>query len=288
MRFVAVAGVPIIVSDGPAKNGIRRGIVMEEPLLLNIGDGVAKITLNRPEKLNSFNTNMHAALSRALDQVENDGTVRAVLLTGSGRAFCTGQDLGERLELVKSGQPIDLGDRLRERYNPLVSRIRSFSKPTVCAVNGVAAGAGVSVALSCDVVVAAESARFILAFSKVGLIPDAGATWMLPRLIGEARTRAMAMTGEPVLAKDALRWGMIWRVVADAELMENAHTLAKSLADGPSAALRMTKKVIQESAVTSFEDQLEREADYQQNVGRLPDYVEGVSAFIEKRKPNFQ
>lgn len=254
-------------------------------------DGVCRITLNRPEKLNAFNGAMHAALYAALDAVARDDAVRAVLLTGAGRAFCAGQDLSDRnggdRDPAKSGDTPDLGAMLERTYNPLIRRIRSLEKPVVCAVNGVAAGAGASLALACDIVLAARSARFIQAFCKIGLVPDSGATWTLSHLIGEARAKGLALTGMPLAAQTAADWGLIWGVVADGLLMDEAVALASELADGPTVGLGLTKQAIQAAGGNSLDTQLDLERDLQRVAGRSADYAEGVSAFLEKRAPAF-
>ena len=248
------------------------------------GDWV-EITLNRPDRLNSFNDEMHLALRAALESAR-DGGARAVLLTGAGRGFCAGQDLGDRDPSKMEGAP-DLSRTLTEFYNPLVRLIRSLDCPVVCAVNGVAAGAGANVALACDIVLAAESAKFIQSFAKVGLVPDGGGTWSLTRLLGEARAKALALTAEPLPAPRAAEWGLIWKAVADAELMEEARALAAGLAAGPTVGLAHTKKAIQAAATNTLDDQLDLEADYQKTCGATPDYAEGVSAFLEKRPAKF-
>lgn len=245
--------------------------------------GVLEITLNRPEVLNSFTEEMHADLREAFALAETSA-VRAVLLTGAGRGFCAGQDLGARA--ASSGKP-DLSDSLRRNYNPLIARIRALEKPVICAVNGVAAGAGVNLALACDIVLAARSARFIQAFAKIGLVPDAGGTFTLPRLIGEARAKALMLTAEPLGAEQAEAWGMIWRAVDDEALMEEARALAVRLAGAPTFGLGQTKIAIHASADNDLAAQLEHEATAQKRCGTSPDFMEGVRAFIEKRPPVF-
>lgn len=249
-------------------------------------DGVCRITLNRPEKLNAFNGAMHAALYAALDAVARDEAVRAVLLTGAGRAFCAGQDLGDRDPATTDDTP-DLGAVLDRTYNPLIRRLRSLEKPVVCAVNGVAAGAGASLALACDIVLAARSARFIQAFCKIGLVPDSGATWTLAHLIGEARAKGLALTGMPLAAETAAEWGLIWGVVADGLLQDEAFILATELAAGPTVGLGLTKQAIQAAGGNTLDAQLDLERDLQREAGRSADYAEGVSAFLEKRAPAF-
>jgi 2-(1,2-epoxy-1,2-dihydrophenyl)acetyl-CoA isomerase len=259
---------------------------MTEPVLTNRADGVLEITLNRPDRLNSFNDEMHVAMADALGQAETDRACRAVLLTGAGRGFCAGQDLDVRNPDKMDGPP-DLGGTLKRFYNPMIRRIRGLGKPVVCAVNGVAAGAGANLALACDIVLAARSAKFIQSFARVGLIPDAGGSWMLPRLIGEARAKAIAMTAEPVTAERAEHWGMIWRSVDDADLMTEARSLATRLAAGPTFGLGQMKDLIQQAAGHDLDAHLDIEARYQREAGRSPDYAEGVRAFLEKREPKF-
>jgi len=245
-----------------------------------------EITLNRPDCLNSFNEEMHRALYAALEAAR-DGGARALLLTGAGRGFCAGQDLGDR-DPAKMDGPPDLGDTVRRFYAPLVRLIRALEFPVVCAVGGVAAGAGVSLALACDMVLAAESARFILSFARVGLIPDTGGSWHLPRLLGEARAKGLALTGTPLDARRAEDWGLIWRALPDAELMEEARALTAALAEGPTLGLGMTKRAIQAAATNTLDAQLELEADAMKICGESADYAEGVRAFLEKRPPRFR
>lgn len=256
------------------------------PVLTEIRDNFLQVTINRPDRLNAFNEDMHFHLREALDQARDDSDIRAVLLTGAGRAFCAGQDLSDR-DMRAGGEAPDLGHTLETFYNPLVRQIRSLEIPVVCAVNGVAAGAGANVALACDIVLAAHSAKFIQAFSKIGLIPDSGGTWFLPRLIGEARAKALAMTAEPVSAEKAAEWGMIWKSIPDDDLMREASTLAQNLAAGATKGLGMTKALIQRAAQQPLEAHLDAERDAQRSAGRTNDYREGVTSFLEKRRPNF-
>ncbi|EYR78758.1 2-(1,2-epoxy-1,2-dihydrophenyl)acetyl-CoA isomerase PaaG [Shinella sp. DD12] len=255
-----------------------------DTILSALADGVLSLTLNRPDKLNAFNDEMHLALRAGFERAHADDAVRAVLLTGAGRGFCAGQDLGDRDP--KKGVP-DLGRTIETYYNPLLRLIRSLEKPVICAVNGVAAGAGANIAFACDITLAARSARFIQAFAKIGLVPDSGGTWSLPRLIGEARAKALALTAEPLGAETAAAWGLIWRAVDDDRLMEEASALAVRLAAGPTKGLGMTKRAIQAAATNSLDQQLDLERDLQRAAGRSADYAEGVSAFLEKRKPEF-
>jgi 2-(1,2-epoxy-1,2-dihydrophenyl)acetyl-CoA isomerase len=274
----------------PARNAAVTGnggsMAEAEPLLIDVDAGVMRLTLNRPDKLNAFNEAMHAALRTAFERAHSDPAIRAVLLTGAGRAFSAGQDLGDRDPRTMEGPP-DLGDTLERLYNPLVRQIRSLEKPVICAVGGVAAGAGVNVALACDIVLAGRSARFIQAFARIGLVPDSGGSWSLPRLVGEARAKGLAMTAEPLDAETAAAWGMIWRVVDDDALMTEAEALARRLAAGPTSGLGLTKRAIQAAAGQTLDAQIDLERDLQREAGRSADYAEGVSAFLEKRKPVF-
>jgi 2-(1,2-epoxy-1,2-dihydrophenyl)acetyl-CoA isomerase len=254
---------------------------MEAPVLLTRQDAWARVTLNRPAALNSFNLDMHKALAETMATLAADESCRAVLLTGAGRAFCAGQDLAEAIGMD------DLGALLEEFYNPLIRLIRAMDKPVVCAVNGVAAGAGANLALACDIVLAARSAQFLQAFARIGLIPDAGGTFLLPRLIGDARARALALLAEPVPAERAVEWGMIWRAVDDDALIQEAETLTARLATQPTQGFALTKQALAASAGNTLDAQLDLERDLQRAAGRTPDYKEGVAAFMEKRKPRF-
>ncbi len=259
---------------------------MSETVLQSWNGSVLEITLNRPDRLNSFNDEMHGAMAAALDLAHADPRCRAVLITGAGRGFCAGQDLDARNPDKMDGPP-DLGATLNTFYNPMIRKIRRLKKPVVCAVNGVAAGAGANLALACDIVLAARSAKFIQSFARVGLIPDAGGSWMLPRLIGEARAKAIAMTAEPVPAEKAEAWGMIWRAVEDAELLSEARALAERLAAGPTEGLGRMKDLIQAASGHTLDAHLDLEAEKQREAGHSADYAEGVRAFLEKREPNF-
>jgi len=258
-----------------------------ETILLDRADGVATITLNRPEKLNSFNVDMHKALKRALAEVEADGVTRTVVLTGAGRGFCAGQDLGDR-NVSDGAEAPDLGETLDTLYNPLIKKLRALPMPVIAAVNGVAAGAGCNIALACDLVFAAQSAKFIQAFCKIGLVPDSGGTWILPRLAGRQRALGMALLGEPVTADQALDWGLVWKAVPDAELMQTVGDLAKHLATQPTKGLGFIKQAINQSPSHSLEQQLDLERDLQRMAGRTEDYREGVRAFMEKRPASFR
>ena len=242
------------------------------------------ITLNRPEKLNTFNDELHLELAEAINEADADSTCRALLLTGSGRAFCAGADLAAT---VGTDRDVDLGDVLERTFNPLIRRIRNLRLPVVCAVNGVAAGAGANLAFACDIVVAGRSSKFIQAFINIGLIPDAGGTWLLPRLAGDARARGMAMLGEPVTAEQAEAWGMIWRVVEDDSLLEEATGVATHLARQPTKAIALVKRMFAEGANKNLDEQLNAERDSQKLAGATQDFKEGVEAFLQKRAPQF-
>jgi 2-(1,2-epoxy-1,2-dihydrophenyl)acetyl-CoA isomerase len=257
-----------------------------EPVLVSLEAGVLRITLNRPDKLNAFNPAVHKGLADAMTRAETDGAVRCVLISGAGRGFCAGQDLTERD--VKAAAPIDLGSGLETWYNPLVKRMHALPKPILCAVNGVAAGAGANFALACDIVLAARSASFIQAFVKIGLVPDCGGTYFLPRLAGTQRAMALAMTGERISAEDAERCGIVWKVLDDDKLMDEALKLAGGLAAGPTRSLGLIKKAIYASAGNTLAAQLDLERDLQREIGKGEDYREGVTAFLEKRMPEFK
>ncbi len=257
---------------------------MSESILLNIENGVATITLNRPKVFNSFNGEMAHAMQDALDTCASDKAVRAVVIIGEGKAFCAGQDLAEVSGPANPGFQSILADH----YNPIVRKIREMEKPVIGAVNGVAAGAGANIALCCDIVVAAESASFIQAFSKIGLIPDSGGTYVLPRLIGFQKASALMMLGEKVSAIDAEKMGMIYKVFSDESFNSEIKTLASTVAQMPTYGLALTKKALNLSMTNNFEQQLSLEESLQIKAGRSADYSEGVTAFMEKRKPNFQ
>jgi len=259
----------------------------EAPLLYAVEDGVARITLNRPDSLNSFNAELHAEMRQALKAVRQDKSVRALLLTGNGRGFCAGQDLSDR-NVAPGAEAPDLGESLEKRYNPMLRVLRDLPFPTLCAVNGVAAGAGANIAMACDIVLAARSASFIQAFCRIGLIPDSGGTWSLPRLVGMARAKGLAMLGDKLSAEQAEQWGMIWKVVDDESLQDEALTLARHLATQPTRGLALIKRALHASADNDFDTQLDLERDLQRLAGRTDDYREGVSAFMEKRKPSFK
>ncbi len=256
-----------------------------ETIDLRVTDKIARITLNRPAKLNSFTAVMHHELHQALADRELE-TARVLIIRGAGRGFCAGQDLGERV--VATGTAgVDLGDSLDKNFKPVLLALRHSPIPTIACVNGVAAGAGVSLALACDFVIAARSAEFILSFSKIGLIPDAGATWTLPRLVGTARAMGMALLSERVAAEQAAAWGMIWRCVEDAALDGNVEQIAAQLAEAPTRALIRTREVFERAANCSFEEALDLERDIQRELGKSGDYAEGVAAFAAKRPAQF-
>ena len=256
-----------------------------EPVLVSLEAGVLRVTLNRPEKLNAFNPDIHKGLAAAMTRAEGEAEARCMLITGAGRGFCAGQDLGER---DMKAAAIDLGSGLDTWYNPLVKRMRSLPKPIVCAVNGVAAGAGANFALACDIVLAARSASFIQAFVKIGLVPDCGGSYFLPRLAGTQRAMALAMTGDRLSAEDAERWGLIWKCVDDADLKKESEKLSLQLASGPTRSIGLIKKAIYSSANNDLSAQLDMERDLQREVGKGEDYREGVAAFLEKRRPEFK
>ncbi|MEM7043579.1 MAG: 2-(1,2-epoxy-1,2-dihydrophenyl)acetyl-CoA isomerase PaaG [Pseudomonadota bacterium] len=258
---------------------------MSEPtVLLALGDGIATITLNRPDRLNAFNETMHGELAHALDRIELDRAIRAVLLTGAGRGFCSGQDLNDRAGVERS----DLGDTINRLYNPLVRRLKALERPVIAAVNGVAAGAGANLALACDIVLAAKSALFVQAFVRIGLIPDVGGTYSLPRLVGQARAMGLAMLGEEITAEQAADWGMIWRAVDDDQLMDEATAMARHLAAQPTVALGLIKRAIHASATNDLDQQLELERDLQRQAGLTEDFAEGVDAFLDRRPAVFK
>lgn len=250
-------------------------------------DGYATVTLNRPHRLNAFNEDQHLRLRAALEDCAADDGCRAVILTGAGRGFSAGQDLSDRDPTLGGPRP-DLGLTLETYYNPLIRQMRALGKPIITAVNGVAAGAGANIALAGDIVIAARSASFIQAFSKIGLVPDAGGTWWLTRRLGEARAKALALTAAPLAAETAADWGLIWKCVDDAELMTEARKLAEKFANGPTAAYALTKQLIQAASTNSLDEQLDMERDFQRQAGQSDEYREGVAAFLQKRPANYR
>jgi len=247
--------------------------------------GYRVITFNRPQRLNAFTEEMHLGLRAALDDAQADPACRALLLTGAGRAFCAGQDLSDRV--AGSGPPRDLGQSLENFYNPLVRRLRALPFPVVAAVNGMAAGAGANIALHCDIVLAGRSARFVQAFAKIGLVPDSGGTWLLPRLVGAARARGLALLAEPLSAETAQEWGLIWKAVDDHRLMAEAEAMCLQFAKGPTIGLGLIKRALEAAEQNGLDSQLDLERDLQREAGFTSDYAEGVRAFMEKRAPDF-
>ncbi len=255
-----------------------------ETIQFQLDAGVARLTLNRPDRLNAFNVRMHTEVADALRQIEASATTRVLLLTGAGRAFCAGQDLSERD--VNAG-PLDLGHATGTYYNPLVRRLTALPLPVVCAVNGVAAGAGVNIALACDLVLARRSAKFVQAFAAIGLIPDAGGTWSLPHLIGQTRALGFTLTGEPLSAETAERWGLIWKAIDDEAFDAEVEQTVDRLAHAPTVSLAASKQAIRGAWSTTLHEQLEIERAQQRKCGLTEDYKEGVSAFKARRTPNF-
>lgn len=253
-----------------------------ETIDFKAGSAIARITLNRPDRLNSFTVQMHEELGDAL---ANLGSARVVVLTGAGRGFCAGQDLSDRA--VAPDEAVDLGETVTQWWNPLVRRLTSLPQPVIARVNGVAAGAGANIALACDIVVAAQSAKFIQSFSAIGLIPDSGGTWALPRLVGQARALGLALTGEPLAAERAAEWGLIWKAVADSSLDEEVDAIADKLASLPPLGLAAIKEMIRTSWQYSLDEELERQAGAMRRLGFTSDYREGVAAFLQKRKATF-
>jgi 2-(1,2-epoxy-1,2-dihydrophenyl)acetyl-CoA isomerase len=254
-----------------------------ESILVERDAGVATITLNRPDRLNSFTRAMHAELREALAGL---GDARVLVLTGAGRGFCAGQDLNDRA--VAPGQAVDLGETVEESWNPLVRALATLPQPVIARVNGVAAGAGANIALACDLVIAAKSAKFIQSFSALGLIPDSGGSWHLPRLVGQARALGLALTGEPLPAEQAADWGLIWRAVDDDQLDSEVDSVAAKLASLPPLGLAAIKQIIRTSWSRSLDDELDLQRDEMRRLGFTEDYREGVAAFLEKRPAKFE
>jgi len=252
----------------------------------DISGGAARLTLNRPDRLNSFTVEMHEEVRDALDKVEADASVRTLFLTGAGRGFCAGQDLSDRA-VAPGSDAVDLGESVEKRYNPLIRTLTSLPMPVVCAVNGVAAGAGASIAFACDIVIAAKSAKFIMSFANIGLVPDSGGSWAMPRLVGQARALGMALTGEPVSAEKAADWGLVWKCVDDDQLADETNALIEKFASAPTRGLAETKKLIRGAFSRPLDEQLDLERDQMRALGASDDYKEGVDAFMNKRKPNF-
>lgn len=250
-------------------------------------NGVGYLTFNRPKALNSFNVDMHREVAEVLNQWTKNPEVRCVVISGEGRGFCAGQDLGDRVVDPNADAP-DLGYSIETYYNPLIKTIVNMPKPVICAVNGVAAGAGANIALACDLVIAAKSANFVQAFCRLGLVPDSAGTWFLPRAVGHARAMGLALLGDKLPAETAKEWGMIWDVVEDAELKTKVTELAERLAKQPTFGLSLIKKAIHQSSNNTFDEQMLLERDLQRIAGRSEDYREGVQAFMNKREPNFK
>ncbi len=253
-----------------------------ETIDFKVADGIARLILNRPDRLNSFTVQMHEEVADALS---NLGDARTLVLTGAGRGFCAGQDLNDRA--VAPGEAVDLGESVEQRYNPLIRKLISLPMPVIARVNGVAAGAGANIALACDIVIAAKSAKFIQSFAAIGLIPDSGGTWVLPRLVGQARALGLALTGEPLPAETAAEWGLIWKAVEEDKLDEEVDGLAARFAAGPTGGLAAIKQMIRESWGHSLDEELDLQRDRMRALGFSDDYKEGVAAFMEKRKPRF-
>jgi 2-(1,2-epoxy-1,2-dihydrophenyl)acetyl-CoA isomerase len=256
-------------------------------ILVSQDGGVLEITLNRPDKLNAFNPEMHRQLREALERATMEPAIRALLLTGAGRGFCAGQDLSER-DTSAGAAPTDLSVSLGSNYNPLVRKLREMPKPIVCAVNGVAAGAGANIALACDVVFAARSASFVQSFSRMGLVPDSGGTYFLPRLVGMARAMGLALFADRLSADEAERIGLIWKALDDDGMLAEARAAARALAAGPTKGYALIKKALYASDGNLLDAQLDLERDLQREAGYSEDYREGVSAFMQKRKPAFK
>ena len=255
-----------------------------DTIIVEESDGIARITLNRPDRLNSFTAQMHAELREALREATD---VRVIVLTGAGRGFCAGQDLNERAVAV-GDHPVDLGITVETGWNPLIKLLTTIPKPVIAKVNGVAAGAGANVAFACDIVVAARSAKFIQSFAAIGLIPDSGGSWILPRLVGQARAMGIAMTGEPIPAEKAEQWGLIWKCVDDEALDQEVDALAAQLAALPPLAVAATKSIVRSTWSRTLDEELHLQRDEMRRLGFTEDYREGVAAFLEKRKPSFK
>jgi len=256
-----------------------------ETIIFAIQDGIARLTLQRPDKLNAFNTQMHAEVREALEATRS-AAARVLVLSGAGRAFCAGQDLADRA-VAPGGEGIDLGASIEAHYKPLVLALRQLPLPVIAAVNGVAAGAGANIALACDLVIAGRSASFIQSFCRLGLVPDSGGTWSLPRLVGDARARGLALLGERLGAQQAAEWGLIWRCVPDEELWPSVEQLARDLAAAPTLGLARIKQALQRAWQQDLAQQLDLERDLQRELGYSADYREGVAAFLEKRAAKF-
>ncbi len=258
-----------------------------ETITFTVDAGIARLTLNRPAKLNSFNSEMHAELRFALDRIQSDTSIRVLVLTGAGRAFCAGQDLADRAMQKVDGKMPDIGNVVEASYKPLILRLQNLRVPTIAAVNGIAAGAGASLALACDLVIATKSASFLQAFSKIGLIPDTGGTWFLPQRVGMARAMGLALLADKLPAEKAAEWGLIWQCVADAEFAAAVDALAQQLSSAPTKALVRTRQAMHAAPGHTLEQQLSFEGGFMRELGWSADYAEGVQAFMEKRAPKF-
>ena len=258
-----------------------------ETITFSVDAGIARLTLNRPDKLNSFTGEMHAELRVALDSIQNDTSVRVLVLTGAGRAFSAGQDLADPAMAAVDGKMPDIGNVVEASYKPLILRLQNLRVPTIAAVNGIAAGAGASVALACDLVIATKSASFLQAFSKIGLIPDTGGTWFLPQRVGMARAMGLALLADKLPAEKAADWGLIWQCVDDAEFAAAVDKLAQQLSTAPTKALVRTRQAMHAAPGHTLEQQLSMEGGFMRELGWSPDYAEGVAAFMDKRAPNF-
>lgn len=256
----------------------------EQPILFDVKDGYAIITLNRPKQLNSFNNEMHYALQKALDEVEDNDDIRAVMFTGAGRGFCAGQDLGDR---DPTKNTYDLSETITTFYNPLITRLEALNKPKIAVVNGVAAGAGIGLALACDITLAANNAKFAMAFGKIGLVPDSGLTWRLVQLLGVSRAKALVLTNAVLSAEEAEQYGLVWRLYDPSTLAERGEALTKQLAYGPQVGTRLTIAALNQANDNTLAEQLVLEANSQKEAGYSADYKEGVTAFLEKRPAVF-
>jgi len=256
-------------------------------ITFTVDAGIARLTLNRPDKLNSFTGEMHAELRTALDRIQSDHSVRVLVLTGAGRAFCAGHDLADQDMQMINGKMPDIGNVVEKHYKQLVLRLQNLRVPTIAAVNGIAAGAGASVALACDLVIATKSASFLQAFSKIGLIPDTGGTWFLPQRVGMARAMGLALLADKLPAEKAAAWGLIWECTEDADFAARIDALAKQLSTAPTKALVRTRQAMHAAPSHTLEQQLSFEGNFMRELGWSPDYAEGVAAFMEKRAPNF-
>ena len=259
---------------------------MAKTIIFEIAGGIARVTLNRPDRLNSFTVEMHEEVAKALSKIEASPEARVLVLSGAGRGFCAGQDLSDQ-SVSPGTADTDLGVSVEKYYSPLIRRLAALKMPVICAVNGVAAGAGANIAFACDIVIAARSAKFIESFAHIGLIPDSGGTWALPRLAGQARAMGLALTGDPLKAEQAADWGMIWKCVDDDKLNEEVDNLARRFAQGPTRGLAATKAALRGSWTNKLDEQLDIERDLMRELGASADYSEGVAAFLEKRKPVF-